>query len=85
MISFLYLDCLPHPAEFVYLPQREYHNLVGIAAELVEALEQCVNGKMIAPDYLQSICSRLVLFGPPNSEEVKVRLPSHIAMSDVLI
>lgn len=45
---------------------------MGIAAELVEALEQCVNGKIIAPDYLQSICSRLVLFGSPTEETLKV-------------
>lgn len=39
--------------------QGDYHNLIGIAAELVDSLERCVRGQMITPDYLQDICGRL--------------------------
>ncbi|XP_071147269.1 lisH domain-containing protein ARMC9-like isoform X3 [Mytilus galloprovincialis] len=39
--------------------QADYHNLIGITADLVEALESTVQGKPISPDYLQEICSRL--------------------------
>ena len=38
--------------------QGDYHNLIGIAAELVDSLERCVRGQMIAPEYLQDICGR---------------------------
>ncbi|NXQ79842.1 ARMC9 protein, partial [Nyctibius grandis] len=39
--------------------QADYHNLIGVTAELVDALEATVNGKMITPEYLQSVCVRL--------------------------
>ncbi|NWX17941.1 ARMC9 protein, partial [Aegotheles bennettii] len=39
--------------------QADYRNLIGITAELVDSLEATVNGKMISPEYLQSICDRL--------------------------
>ncbi|XP_029003860.1 lisH domain-containing protein ARMC9 isoform X2 [Betta splendens] len=39
--------------------QSDYHNLIGITAELVDSLEATVSGKMISPEYLQSVCIRL--------------------------
>uniref|UniRef100_A0AAV2KV39 LisH domain-containing protein ARMC9 n=1 Tax=Knipowitschia caucasica TaxID=637954 RepID=A0AAV2KV39_KNICA len=39
--------------------QVDYHNLIGITAELVDSLEATVSGKMISPEYLQSVCVRL--------------------------
>ncbi|KFQ23500.1 LisH domain-containing protein ARMC9, partial [Merops nubicus] len=39
--------------------QADYRNLLGVAAELVDSLEATVNGKMITPEYLQSVCVRL--------------------------
>ncbi|XP_010128509.1 PREDICTED: lisH domain-containing protein ARMC9 [Chlamydotis macqueenii] len=39
--------------------QTDYHNLIGVTAELVDSLEATVNGKMITPEYLQSVCVRL--------------------------
>ena len=42
--------------------QGDYHNLIGIAAELVDSLERCVRGQMITPEYLQDICGRFVTF-----------------------
>ncbi|XP_023966054.2 lisH domain-containing protein ARMC9 isoform X2 [Chrysemys picta bellii] len=39
--------------------QVDYHNLIGVTAELVDSLEATVNGKMITPEYLQSVCVRL--------------------------
>ncbi|XP_051873908.1 lisH domain-containing protein ARMC9 isoform X2 [Pristis pectinata] len=39
--------------------QEDYHNLIGVTAELVDSLEATVNGKMITPEYLQSVCVRL--------------------------
>ncbi|NWS10826.1 ARMC9 protein, partial [Pachyramphus minor] len=39
--------------------QADYHNLIGVTAELVDSLEATVNGKMIMPEYLQSVCVRL--------------------------
>ncbi|KAM5326403.1 lisH domain-containing protein ARMC9 isoform 1-T3 [Glossophaga mutica] len=39
--------------------QADYHNLIGVTAELVDSLEATVSGKMITPEYLQSICVRL--------------------------
>ncbi|XP_062594283.1 lisH domain-containing protein ARMC9-like isoform X1 [Saccostrea cucullata] len=39
--------------------QADYHNLIGITADLVDALESTVQGKPITPEYLQEICSRL--------------------------
>lgn len=39
--------------------QADYHNLIGITADLVDALEQTVQGKTISPEYLQQLCGRL--------------------------
>uniref|UniRef100_H3AF96 LisH domain-containing protein ARMC9 n=1 Tax=Latimeria chalumnae TaxID=7897 RepID=H3AF96_LATCH len=39
--------------------QADYHNLIGVTAELVDSLEATVNGKMITPEYLQNVCVRL--------------------------
>ncbi|XP_076770985.1 lisH domain-containing protein ARMC9 isoform X3 [Arvicanthis niloticus] len=39
--------------------QADYHNLIGVTAELVDSLEATVSGKMITPEYLQSVCLRL--------------------------
>uniref|UniRef100_A0A8C5DX00 LisH domain-containing protein ARMC9 n=1 Tax=Gouania willdenowi TaxID=441366 RepID=A0A8C5DX00_GOUWI len=39
--------------------QADYHNLIGITAELVDSLEATVSGNMISPEYLQSVCVRL--------------------------
>ncbi|XP_062484974.1 lisH domain-containing protein ARMC9 isoform X8 [Pezoporus occidentalis] len=39
--------------------QVDYRNLIGVTAELVDSLEATVNGKMITPGYLQSVCVRL--------------------------
>ncbi|XP_054838948.1 lisH domain-containing protein ARMC9 [Eublepharis macularius] len=39
--------------------QADYHNLIGITAELVDSLEASVNGQMITPEQLQSVCVRL--------------------------
>ncbi|XP_019694411.2 lisH domain-containing protein ARMC9 isoform X9 [Felis catus] len=39
--------------------QADYHNLIGVTAELVDSLEATVSGKMITPEYLQSVCVRL--------------------------
>ncbi|XP_064642056.1 lisH domain-containing protein ARMC9-like isoform X2 [Lineus longissimus] len=39
--------------------QADYHNLIGITAELVDALESTVQGKPVTPEYLQQICGRL--------------------------
>uniref|UniRef100_A0A3B3CNF4 LisH domain-containing protein ARMC9 n=1 Tax=Oryzias melastigma TaxID=30732 RepID=A0A3B3CNF4_ORYME len=39
--------------------QADYHNLIGITAELVDSLEATISGKMISPEYLQSVYARL--------------------------
>lgn len=39
--------------------QTDYHNLIGITADLVEALELTVTGKPVTPEFLQEICARL--------------------------
>ncbi|KAF7659337.1 hypothetical protein LDENG_00299370 [Lucifuga dentata] len=39
--------------------QAEHHNLLGITADLVDSLEDTISGKMISPEYLQSVCVRL--------------------------
>ncbi|XP_063057272.1 lisH domain-containing protein ARMC9 isoform X2 [Engraulis encrasicolus] len=39
--------------------QADYHNLIGVTAELVDALEATVSGKPISPEYLQGVCVRL--------------------------
>ncbi|KAG7217530.1 hypothetical protein INR49_021457 [Caranx melampygus] len=39
--------------------KADYHNLIGITAELVDSLEATVSGKTLSPEYLQSVCVRL--------------------------
>ncbi|XP_048170461.1 lisH domain-containing protein ARMC9 isoform X1 [Corvus hawaiiensis] len=39
--------------------QVDYHNLLGVTAELVDSLEATVIGKTITPEYLQSVCACL--------------------------
>ncbi|XP_058257570.1 lisH domain-containing protein ARMC9 isoform X1 [Hemibagrus wyckioides] len=39
--------------------QADYHSLISVTAELVDSLEATVHGKMISPEYLQSVCVRL--------------------------
>ncbi|XP_053316729.1 lisH domain-containing protein ARMC9 [Spea bombifrons] len=39
--------------------QADYHNLIGVTAELVDSLEATINGKLITPEYLQNVCVRL--------------------------
>ncbi|XP_058846389.1 lisH domain-containing protein ARMC9-like isoform X2 [Acipenser ruthenus] len=39
--------------------QADYHNLIGVTAELVDSLEATVNGRMITPEYLQNVYARL--------------------------
>ncbi|KAK7477929.1 hypothetical protein BaRGS_00030838 [Batillaria attramentaria] len=39
--------------------QADYHSLIGITADLVDALEATVSGRPITPEYLQQLCSRL--------------------------
>ena len=35
--------------------QADYHNLIGITADLVDALEQTVQGKTVSTDTMQSL------------------------------
>lgn len=53
--------------------QVDYHKLIGIAAELVDSLEDTVRGKMVTPEYLQNICVRL--FAPSNVASVDISKP----------
>ncbi|KAI0215308.1 LisH domain-containing protein ARMC9 [Lamellibrachia satsuma] len=39
--------------------QGDYHNLIGITADLVDSLEATVQGNPVSPEYLQQICVRL--------------------------
>ncbi|XP_063772629.1 lisH domain-containing protein ARMC9 isoform X3 [Pseudophryne corroboree] len=39
--------------------QTDYHKLIGVTAELVDSLEATINGTLITPEYLQSVCTRL--------------------------
>uniref|UniRef100_A0A671Z4M1 LisH domain-containing protein ARMC9 n=1 Tax=Sparus aurata TaxID=8175 RepID=A0A671Z4M1_SPAAU len=39
--------------------KADYQSLIGITAELVDSLEATVSGKMISPEYLQSVFVRL--------------------------
>ncbi|XP_076007493.1 lisH domain-containing protein ARMC9 isoform X3 [Genypterus blacodes] len=39
--------------------QAECHKLIGITADVVQALEDTIRGKMISMEYLQSVCVRL--------------------------
>ena len=53
--------------------REEYHSLIGISAELVDSLEQCIRGKLISPEYLVNICERLFM----KSEEIDISKPGH--------
>ena len=53
--------------------QGDYHKLIGVAAELVDSLEDAVRGKMVTPEYLQDICMRL--FSPSVRESLDVSKP----------
>ncbi|KAM9386157.1 lisH domain-containing protein ARMC9 [Pholidichthys leucotaenia] len=39
--------------------QADYHNLIGITAEVVDSLEATISGQMITPEYVQSVYARL--------------------------
>ncbi|NWH35349.1 ARMC9 protein, partial [Chloropsis hardwickii] len=39
--------------------QMDYRNLLEVTAELVDSLEATVTGKMITPEYIQSVCACL--------------------------
>lgn len=39
--------------------QSDYHNLIGITAELVDSLENTLNGKPVSNEYIQNICFKL--------------------------
>ncbi|RNA21811.1 lisH domain-containing ARMC9 isoform X2 [Brachionus plicatilis] len=39
--------------------QSEYHSLIGITAELVDSLENSINGKPVSNEYIQNICFKL--------------------------
>uniref|UniRef100_A0A3P8XKD3 LisH domain-containing protein ARMC9 n=1 Tax=Esox lucius TaxID=8010 RepID=A0A3P8XKD3_ESOLU len=39
--------------------QADHHRLIDVTAELVDSLEDTVRGKMVSPEYLQSVCLRL--------------------------
>ncbi|XP_033641945.1 lisH domain-containing protein ARMC9-like [Asterias rubens] len=54
--------------------QSDYHNLIGITAELVDSLESCINGSPVTPEYLQTVCQRL--FSNQLRESVDVNRPS---------
>ncbi|XP_030842980.1 lisH domain-containing protein ARMC9 isoform X2 [Strongylocentrotus purpuratus] len=53
--------------------QADYHNLIGITAELVDTLESCIKGKTVTPEYVQRVCQRL--FSNQLSESVDVTRP----------
>ncbi|KAJ3111158.1 LisH domain-containing protein armc9 [Physocladia obscura] len=42
--------------------QRDYHNLLTIASELVQTIAACINGEKITSAYLSSICQRVAEF-----------------------
>ncbi|XP_044178545.1 lisH domain-containing protein ARMC9-like isoform X2 [Acropora millepora] len=65
-------DPTSHPS-FKPLFTADYHKLIGIAAELVDSLEDTVRGRMVTPEYLQNICTRL--FAPSNGESVDISKP----------
>ncbi|GAB1605954.1 domain-containing ARMC9-like isoform X2 [Argonauta hians] len=39
--------------------QADYHDLIGISADLVDALEETALGNIVSPEMLQQICKRL--------------------------
>ncbi|KAJ3128411.1 LisH domain-containing protein armc9 [Nowakowskiella sp. JEL0407] len=48
--------------------QNDYHNLITIATELVQALAASVSGEQITPKYLSSIAQRLASFKKKNPD-----------------
>ncbi|KAJ3074276.1 LisH domain-containing protein armc9 [Podochytrium sp. JEL0797] len=50
--------------------QRDYHNLLTIASELVQTLAACINGEKITAQYLTSICQRVGEFRKGSSSSV---------------
>ena len=53
--------------------QGDYHKLIGIAAELVDSLEDTIRGKIISSEYIQDLCARL--FSAPMQQSVDVTKP----------
>ncbi|XP_032239753.2 lisH domain-containing protein ARMC9 isoform X2 [Nematostella vectensis] len=53
--------------------QGDYHKLIGVAAELVDSLENAVRGKMVTPEYLHDICMRL--FNNSSQDSIDVTKP----------
>lgn len=39
--------------------QADYHNLIGITADLIDALESTIQGRPVTPEFLQTMCQRL--------------------------
>ncbi|CAI8031354.1 LisH domain-containing protein ARMC9 [Geodia barretti] len=48
-----------HYSERLAEIQDSYHTLVGIALELLDALEAAIAGRQVTPESIQNICSRL--------------------------
>ncbi|XP_016156116.1 PREDICTED: lisH domain-containing protein ARMC9 isoform X3 [Ficedula albicollis] len=59
----------------VHKLQMDYRNLLGVTAELVDSLEATITGKMITPEYLQSVFSCLF------SNHLKQTVAHHIDFS----
>lgn len=38
----------------------EYHSLIGLTADLVDTLENSINGKPVSPQYIERIMSKIV-------------------------
>ncbi|NXC86038.1 ARMC9 protein, partial [Cercotrichas coryphoeus] len=55
--------------------QMDYRNLLGVTAELVDSLEAAITGKMITPEYLQSVFACLF------SNHLKQTVAHHIDFS----
>ncbi|NXH59617.1 ARMC9 protein, partial [Rhabdornis inornatus] len=55
--------------------QMDYRNLLGVTAELVDSLEATITGKMITPEYLQSVFACLF------SNHLKQTVAHHIDFS----
>ncbi|XP_046850759.1 lisH domain-containing protein ARMC9-like [Xenia sp. Carnegie-2017] len=53
--------------------QGDYHKLIGIAAELVDSLEDTIRGKIISSEYIQDLCRRL--FITPAQQSVDLTKP----------
>ncbi|XP_028393759.1 lisH domain-containing protein ARMC9-like [Dendronephthya gigantea] len=53
--------------------QGDYHKLIGIAAELVDSLEDTIRGKLISSEYIQDLCARL--FNAPMQQSLDINKP----------